>query len=401
MSLRAWLRATLCCLAALVFVMARVAARQPAPRPDPLAESFKGLTTNGNVVPGLFPIRVTGVSTGPVKTAAKDFLESLTAEQRAKTAFPVDDSEWRKWQNIHRYARQGVSFKEMTEAQRERAFDLLRAALSAKGLEKSRNIMRLNGHVAELVQKFEEYGEYLYYFTVMGEPSDKEPWGFQLDGHHLVVNYFVLGDQVVMTPTFMGSEPVTASSGKYAGTTVLQDEQQKGLALMESLTPDQRRAATLAPEKTRNNALAQAFRDNVTIDYAGLRAAQLSESQRRLFLELIAEYVGNLDEGHAKVRMEDVKARLDDTYFAWIGEVGPACFFALPTEWYPTVAQRHRGFTGGAIGVHGPHPAFRWLGRATVWADWTLGCVAVGTNSDIEVVTSWVRRYRVSKIAIL
>ena len=138
------------------------------------------------------------------------FLASLTPEQRAKTTFPVDDIEWRKWNNVHRYARQGVSFKEMTEAQREQAFGLLQAGLSAKGLEKSRNIMRLNETIAELTKQFEEYGEGLYHLTVMGEPSATEPWGWQLDGHHLIVNYFVLGDQVVMTPTFMGSEPVIA-----------------------------------------------------------------------------------------------------------------------------------------------------------------------------------------------
>jgi hypothetical protein len=128
---------------------------------DPLAEPFKGITTRGAIVEGLFPIRATGVSTGPVRAAAQRFLDSLSQAQREKTVFPVDDSEWRKWQNIHRYARQGVSFKEMSEAQRERAFDLLRAGLSAKGLEKSRNIMRPNGHLAELIQNFEEYGEYL------------------------------------------------------------------------------------------------------------------------------------------------------------------------------------------------------------------------------------------------
>jgi hypothetical protein len=47
------------------------------------------------------------------------------------------------------------------------------------------------------------YDEELYFFTVMGKPSLTEPWGWQIDGHHLVINYFILGDQVVMTPVFM------------------------------------------------------------------------------------------------------------------------------------------------------------------------------------------------------
>src|ERR1700690_863496 len=56
-----------------------------------LAEPFKGVTTNGTVQPGLFPIRSTGVSTEPVKNAAVAFLAALTPEQRKKTMFPVDD----------------------------------------------------------------------------------------------------------------------------------------------------------------------------------------------------------------------------------------------------------------------------------------------------------------------
>ncbi len=267
MNIRHYLRIALWVSA--VPIVAAVAAQAPTQKPDPLDEPFKGVTTNGTVMPGLFPIRSTGVSTAPVRNAAVAFLASLSPEQRAKTVFPVDDSEWRKWNNVHRYARQGVSFKEMSEEQRARAFGLLGAGLSAKGLEKSRNIMRLNETIAEMTKRLDEYGEGLYNLTVMGEPSDTTPWGWQLDGHHLVINYFVLRDQVVMTPAFMGSEPIHADAGKYAGTTVMQDEQNKGLALMQSLTADQQKKATLQPDKTANNSLAQAFRDNLVLDYAG------------------------------------------------------------------------------------------------------------------------------------
>ena len=188
-----------------------------------LAEPFKGMTTGGGAVPGLFPIRSTGVSTEPVRKAADAFLASLSADLRAKTVFSVDDSEWRKWMNQHFYLRQGVSFKEMSEAQREAAIGLMRASLSAKGLQLTRDIMRLNHTLGELNNNnFEEYGEWLYWLTVMGSPSAKEPWGWQLDGHHAIINYFVLGDQVVMTPYFVGSEPVIAHAGKFKGVEILQ-----------------------------------------------------------------------------------------------------------------------------------------------------------------------------------
>lgn len=295
------------------------AQRGQAPQPQP----FKGITATGTIEGGLFPIKVTGVSTRPVREAAQQFLQSLTPEQRTRTTYAIDDEEWLKWNNVHRYARQGVNFHEMTDTQRDRAFGLMRAGLSAKGFERSRNVMKLNGHLADLLNRHEEYGEWLYHLTVMGVPSDTEPWGWQLDGHHLIVNYFVLGDQVVMTPTFMGSEPVTATEGRFAGASVMQDEQNKGLAFMRALSNEQRATATVQAAKTANMPLLHAFRDNNVLPYAGLPGTQLTVGQRTMLLELIGEYVGNMADGHAKVRMDEVRAQLDKTYFAWAGGTGP------------------------------------------------------------------------------
>jgi hypothetical protein len=315
-------------ISAAIIATGAIAALAQFGGPDPKSDPFKGVTADGTVQPGLFAIRSTGVSTKPVMLAAQAFLGGLTPEQRRASTFGVDSIEWRMWNNIHRAQRAGVRFKEMTPDQRTHAFALLEAGLSAKGLQKTRDIMRLNQTIAEITKKFDEYGEWLYHLTVMGEPHATEPWGWQLEGHHLIVNYFVLGDQVVMTPTFMGSEPVIAESGEYAGTRVLQDEQQKGLALMASLAPEQRQKATIdTGSKTSNNAQAQAFRDNLQLPYAGLKASELSPKQRELLIALIAEYVGNMDDGHAKARMSDVRARLDDTYFGWVGEHGPDSVF--------------------------------------------------------------------------
>src|SRR5215204_2108084 len=141
-----------------------------------LADSFRGITAKGQVEPGLFTIASTGVSTAPVRAAAAAFLAALTPPQRAKTQKPVDDPEWRKWMNQSFYVRDGVSFLEMTPAQREAAFGLLRAGLSARGLTQTRDIMRLNETLAELNDgNFDELGEWQYFMTVMGTPSATEP----------------------------------------------------------------------------------------------------------------------------------------------------------------------------------------------------------------------------------
>lgn len=293
-----------------------------------LAEPFKGITAKGSPETGLFSIKSTGVSTEPVRKAADAFLSALTSEQRAKTVFPVDDPEWRKWMNQHFYLRQGVSFLDMNEAQRTAAIGLMRASLSARGLKLTRDIMKLNETLGELNNNdFVQYGEWRYHITVMGTPSAKEPWGWQIDGHHLIVNYFVLGDQVVMTPAFTGSEPVISKSGKYKGTTILQEEQSGGLSLIRALAIDQRKKAILEVSKAGNNNVGEAFKDNVVLDYAGAKVSDWDGKQKQSLLALIERYVGNMDDGHAKVKMEEVKRHLDRTYFAWIGGTEPDSVF--------------------------------------------------------------------------
>lgn len=268
-----------------------------------LAEPFRGVTARGTVEPGLFTIKSTGVTTEPVRKAAESFLAALNEDQRGRTTYKVDDAEWRKWMNQHFYVRQGVSFLEMSEAQRESAIGLLRASLSAKGLKLTRDIMRLNHTLGELNNNdMEQYGEWRYHITVMGKPSATEPWGWQLDGHHVIINYFVLGTQVVMSPVFVGSEPVIAESGKFKGTVILQQEQNDGLTFLRALSEEQRRKAVIEVAKPGNNNVGEAFKDNVVLDYAGLAGKDMTAAQKKQLLALATLYISNMDDGHARVK---------------------------------------------------------------------------------------------------
>jgi len=293
-----------------------------------LAEPFRGVTTTGTPEAGLFTLKSTGVSTEPVRLAAVKFLAALTPGQRARSTFAVDDPEWRKWMNQHFYVRQGVNFQEMSEAQREAAFGLMRAGLSAKGLQLSQDIMKLNHTLGELNHDdFVSYGRWLYHVTIMGEPSATKPWGWQVDGHHLIINYFVLGDQVVMSPVFVGSEPVRAPSGVFEGVTILQAEQNAGLAFFRSLDAGQRQRAVLEANKSGNNNLTEAFKDNAVVPYAGLPASALDSAQQNRLLELAGLFVGNMDDGHARVKRDEIQAHLSRTYFAWIGGAADVSVF--------------------------------------------------------------------------
>ena len=294
-----------------------------------LGEPFTGVTVSSGKIEGLYPLRSTGVSTAPVLQAAQEFLATLSTIDLSRTHFSVDDPEWRDWSNVDVgiFPRRGISLEEMDSEQKSAAWNLLEVSLSAKGLEQTRAIMRTEQTLFELNGEPIRYGEEKYYFTMMGMPTADGPWGWQLDGHHLVINFFVLGDQVVMTPAFWGGEPVVAASGMYAGNTIMQPEQDLGLALMQSLDASQQSIATITTEKTRNYPMAAANADNKIQDYEGLQASQMSSAQRLALLDLIEAYVGNLRDPHAAVTMEEIATHLDDTWFAWIGTAADDAVF--------------------------------------------------------------------------
>ncbi|MBU3823063.1 DUF3500 domain-containing protein [Flavobacteriaceae bacterium XHP0103] len=294
-----------------------------------LQEPYKGIFTSSNDEHNLFPIKSTGVSTKPIINAAVKFIKSLSNRQAEKTVFQIEDDEWRKWSNVDNgiYERQGISLKEMNKNQRTLAFKLMQEALSAKGLQLSKDIMKTDQTLREINNNNPMFDEDLYYFTIMGTPSAIEPWGWQIDGHHLVINYFVLGDQVVMTPTFMGGEPIITETGKYKGNTLFQDEQNLGLKFINSLSLEQQKEAIINSEKNNNNIKAEAFKDNITLDYEGIKGDKLTDEQKTSLLHLINQYISNMREGHATVKMEEVENHFKETYFSWVGELDEDAVF--------------------------------------------------------------------------
>lgn len=67
---------------------------------------------------------------------------------------------------------------------------------------------------------------------------------------------------------------------------------------------------------------------------------------------------------------------------------------------FPTDEQRRQGYTGSAVGVHGPHRWVRWLGRLVNTFDSSDGCLGVATDKEIEDIAAWTRRSRASTIEI-
>ena len=284
-----------------------------------LADSFKGITSNGEIQQGLFTIKETGVSTLPIQNAVSNFLASISEEQQKTCLFLIDAEEWRRWSNIDFYKRKGIGLPELNDEQKALAFDILKISLSPSGFEKTQNIMKMEGYLARLANDFEKLGPELYWFSFMGVPSKTEPWGWQIDGHHLAINYFVLGDQVVMTPTFMGSEPNLIEEGEHKGTRTFEKEENLGFELYSSFSKEQQEKSTSIETKEYNYNQAESYSDNMEVPFVGIKTDDLTNDQQVQLQLLIKAYIGNMSENHAKVKMNEILIHWKDTYFAWVG----------------------------------------------------------------------------------
>jgi hypothetical protein len=283
-----------------------------------ISEPFKGIT-DGRLVTDLFALQNTDLSNEEMKRSADALVDSLGPSQREETLFPVDNDAWRRWSNVHMFMmRHGTMLESLTPDQRNLSLALLRQSFSPSGFELARNIMKLNESIREITGSDEELGEWLYWLSILGEPSLDEPWGWQIDGHHLNVNCFLLGGQMVMTPMFMGSEPVAVDIGKYAGTRVFQAEESTGLNLARTLSAEQRRKAILS-EDVPSGVFTAAFRDNFELRYEGVRFDDLTSQQQALMFELIGTYINRMRSDQAQFKMDEIKQHLNQTYFAWMG----------------------------------------------------------------------------------
>jgi hypothetical protein len=294
---------------------------------------FKGITTDGNVIPGLYKLQETGFSTKPVKEAAEAFLDTLDDFYRPRAMFPIDAPQWRLWDNVGlRFNRHGMWFLQMSPEQLDAARRLLHTALGDHGFRLVEDIRFLNDYLYETTRHHHhEGGGLLYRLSVFGEPSLEAPWGFQMDGHHSIINYFVVGDQIVMTPRFFAAEPVEVDDGPRAGLKMFQPELEIALRLMRSLDPEQVAQARVVESilttdfpRERHQGFDQHHlggqgRDNWVIPYEGLGCAELTTEQRRILVELIEQYMRPMPPGHRELRVDEIKQHLDDTHFVWMG----------------------------------------------------------------------------------
>jgi hypothetical protein len=141
-----------------------------------LSTPFKGLTTDGNIIPGLFALRPEYAPTREILEVVSALLARLSPEQKKQVCLPIESREREIWQNsIVRYENFGLRLDEAPGVLQEAAMAVVRASLSAAGYEKTRSLMKLNAFLGDLVGAPRLLGEWCYQLHVFGEPSMIEP----------------------------------------------------------------------------------------------------------------------------------------------------------------------------------------------------------------------------------
>ena len=251
--------------------------------------------------------------------AAGKFLGALSAEQKKQATYTLTDAERENW-NFVPIERQGLPFKKMSTEQHALGLALLRTGLSHTGIARANAIMSMELVLKDLEKGAARRDPTLYFVTIFGEPAADKSWGWRFEGHHLSFNFTVVdGKHVFFAPSFIGSNPAEIRQGPRKGERVLAEEEDLGLAFINSLDATQRKTAIFAEEALKEIVTTNKKRVE-PLSPAGIAAAQLKPAQREKLVALMKVYLNRwrpelAEETFAKI----TAAGIDKVTFAWAG----------------------------------------------------------------------------------
>jgi hypothetical protein len=266
-------------------------------------------------------------SAANMQKAATLFLDSLSPDQKARATFAFDSEERLRWHFIpnETFARKGLMIKDMNEAQRRLAHDLLRSGLSARGYLKVTSIIELE----DILKAVEVGGKMArnkeeYLFSVFGTPASKGRWGWRVEGHHISLRFAIvdgaMNGDISSSPMFLGANPAEVRDGDKKGTRVLADEEDAARALLLSLPGDLQAKAIVNPVAP-GDILTMNKNDIAPLPEQGVAFSAMGLPQQALLMKLIDAYTSNMEADIAAERLARIKAQgINNVRFAWLGE---------------------------------------------------------------------------------
>ncbi len=261
-----------------------------------------------------------------IVTKANNFLAMLDETQKSTAQYAFIDEERYNWHFVPR-ERKGISLNNLTAKQRQAALELLKVSVSEQGYQKATNIMALENVLREVEARGidDTYRDPLnYYLTFFGSPQIDSLWGWRFEGHHMAINFSsAKGELVSSTPTFWGSNPGIVRTGVSRGKQILKQETDLGFTLVNALEIDQLKVAVVSQKAfdeivTGNNRVA------TLQEPSGLGYPQMTDAQKKVFMQLLNVYVKNYQLGFAKRLMAKIEtAGIENLSFAWAGSLQP------------------------------------------------------------------------------
>jgi hypothetical protein len=235
------------------------------------------------------------------------------------------------------------------------------ATLSAAGAWRTRQVMDLDDVLEELERAagrpgWSRRGSQLYWVRVLGDPED-EVWAWHLGGHHVAIHATVVGQELALTPCFLGAQPAVLPSGPRAGLQVLREEETLARDLLAALDSDRRRVAVFSSTAPADIATRHDPVADPAVVPSGIRRGDLEDGQAGRLDALVRCYLDRAPGAVAdRAWSTAAEAGLDDLTFGWAGSTTPGGphYYAVKG---PTLLVEYDNTQNGANHVH------------TVWRD--------------------------------
>lgn len=264
-----------------------------------------------------------------MQASATAFLASLDENQTKVGSYAFDSPERTTWAFVPLDTRKGLQLRDMNDAQKKLAFDMLEASVSGAGHTKAVQTMKLESLLKQIQKGDTPLRDPLrYYFAVYGDPEKDAKWGLSIEGHHLSRNFVIEdGKLTATTPTFYAANPAvipddlpaSIESPLPANTRVLGPEELLAIELRKSLTDEQVQAAALPVESLKELRGPNQMQPPQEAP-VGIAFGKLTEKQVETLKQLVEVYAKNVPDAAAKARLAAIdEAGWDKVSFGWAG----------------------------------------------------------------------------------